>query len=763
MITKLALENFKSHEHSEFAFSKGTNILVGRMGAGKSSVLDAICFALYGTFPRLARRDITTEDLVRIGSMAPYAKVELEFEKEGKKYQVVRKIGKNLSDAELRCDGKLLQKGTRQTTALIEEILGTDYELFSRAIYSEQNRMDFLLSLNPKQRKTEIDWLLGLGQFDDAAKEAQTTATRLQQQAEALSLPQDQERLSAIEKQIGEYEKELQSLGQELESLRRAIEGALKAKQEIEAEVKLLEDAKTRWAAQTAECKKLEGLLERLKKEAEGKAKPEKQALYAAEKKAEAFKKEMVQKRQELEMKQKAISLLSSRIAVAQSAEKLRKERKEKAAMLKAKAASILQNRSLQEAEELLSRKKEEAEALGSQCAAMRAKIEQLGIAIKALEKADAKCPVCDSFLNTQRAVQLRKEKEAEKKRQEEDAEKICLQAKEAQKEAAKAENAIAEAMRLLSEAEAAEKEQELPQEDIERLKQEAEKEQLGYNLLQERLFELQQQLLLAQKEAEEIQRLDKLFGDLEDAKTMLAKSQAELESIKFDQEEYELKKRRLSEASLELARKQQEEKGKSEKKQVLEKMIESLRNEWAQIRQRQSKAKRYAEAAESMRIYKNCLVAAQTELRSDLIEEINAALAEIWPAIYPYSDYKEVKIEADEKDYRFLMFKDEWREVDNIASGGERACLCLALRIAFASVLTPNLSWLVLDEPTHNLDSDAIALLSEAIQTKIPQIVQQTFIITHESALGQAAQGTVWNLERDKSADSPTRASQIS
>jgi exonuclease SbcC len=103
-------------------------------------------------------------------------------------------------------------------------------------------------------------------------------------------------------------------------------------------------------------------------------------------------------------------------------------------------------------------------------------------------------------------------------------------------------------------------------------------------------------------------------------------------------------------------------------------------------------------------------------------------------------------------------MEKGGWREVDSVASGGERACLCLALRIAFATVLTPDIGWLILDEPTHNLDEEAVALLSGAINEKIPSIVEQTFVITHDPSLGESAEGKVFRLERDKGKNEATR-----
>ncbi|MCX6769143.1 MAG: SMC family ATPase, partial [Candidatus Micrarchaeota archaeon] len=170
MIISLSLENWKSHSRSSFGFARGTNVLVGRMGAGKSSVLDALCFALYGTFPKMGRRDQSTETVVNIASGAEFATVKLEFDRSGKKYSVFRKIGKSVSEAEISCEGKLAQKGPKQVTEYITQILEVDYELFTRAIYSEQNRMDQLLSLTPRARKQEIDWLLGLGKFDEAGR-----------------------------------------------------------------------------------------------------------------------------------------------------------------------------------------------------------------------------------------------------------------------------------------------------------------------------------------------------------------------------------------------------------------------------------------------------------------------------------------------------------------------------------------------------------------------------------------------------------------
>ena len=58
MIKSIVISNWRSHKKTEIDFSNGTNILVGIMGAGKSSVLEALCYGLYGNFPSLQKKKV---------------------------------------------------------------------------------------------------------------------------------------------------------------------------------------------------------------------------------------------------------------------------------------------------------------------------------------------------------------------------------------------------------------------------------------------------------------------------------------------------------------------------------------------------------------------------------------------------------------------------------------------------------------------------------------------------------------------------------
>jgi exonuclease SbcC len=182
------------------------------------------------------------------------------------------------------------------------------------------------------------------------------------------------------------------------------------------------------------------------------------------------------------------------------------------------------------------------------------------------------------------------------------------------------------------------------------------------------------------------------------------------------------------------------------------------LERELALLRAKQKEAEDCRKAAEDLTAYKNCIAQTQMEVRTALVDEINAAMAHIWPIIYPYNDCSGARISVDEKDYQIEINADGYKSVDRVASGGERACLALALRIAFATVLTPNLSWLILDEPTHNLDSEAVEMLGKALGEKIPSVVEQTFIITHDAGLMDAGIGRIYRLDRDKDKNEDTR-----
>lgn len=179
-------------------------------------------------------------------------------------------------------------------------------------------------------------------------------------------------------------------------------------------------------------------------------------------------------------------------------------------------------------------------------------------------------------------------------------------------------------------------------------------------------------------------------------------------------------------------------------------------------VREHEARKQLLEKRVEGMAKFSNALVETQAAMRNELLGAINASLEEFWPQVYPYRDYSGARLSASEDDYFLeLRKRGEWVAAEN-ASGGERSCAALALRAAFATVLTPDLNWLVLDEPTHNLDSHAVELLCTTLRDGLPQVIRQVFVITHDEALKEGASTRLYRVERDKDKDDNSTIEEV-
>ena len=151
-----------------------------------------------------------------------------------------------------------------------------------------------------------------------------------------------------------------------------------------------------------------------------------------------------------------------------------------------------------------------------------------------------------------------------------------------------------------------------------------------------------------------------------------------------------------------------------------------------------------------------------QDQLRQEFLSSVNAIMSRVWSELYPYNDFTGVRLAID-KDY-VLQLEEAggWISVDGIASGGERSMASLALRIAFSLSFIPNLRWLILDEPTHNLDSNAIRQFVEVLRDRMESFAEQVFLITHDERISEGVEGSLYRLERNKSENEPTRVMKV-
>ena len=164
---RLRLKNFKSYASEIINFNKGITVIVGENGAGKSSIFEAISFALFKqhTAGKLG-------DLVR--NNTENMSVELDFVSRGKEYRIIRDktksktvsrlLTKTSSDSEFMS----LCSGEREVSDSIQAILDMDANLFLNAIYVRQGEIAELVDKTPADKKRLIGRLLGLDSLETA-------------------------------------------------------------------------------------------------------------------------------------------------------------------------------------------------------------------------------------------------------------------------------------------------------------------------------------------------------------------------------------------------------------------------------------------------------------------------------------------------------------------------------------------------------------------------------------------------------------------
>ncbi len=143
-IRPLSLEvvNFLGIENCKLDFKEGVFLIVGQNGAGKSSLLEAIVFALYGMGVRYGKK--SPQDYIR--SSTDTCQVRFSFLRNGKKYEVLRKVKSSGTEALLTENGTIIATQRTHVDRELQKILNTTYESFISTFFLPQGRATYLLT-----------------------------------------------------------------------------------------------------------------------------------------------------------------------------------------------------------------------------------------------------------------------------------------------------------------------------------------------------------------------------------------------------------------------------------------------------------------------------------------------------------------------------------------------------------------------------------------------------------------------------------------
>ena len=155
-INSLRLSNFRQHTDSYITFDTGLTGIIGPNGSGKTTILEAIAWALYGQDAARGKKETIRSLSAGAGARV---KVELDFDLGGHRYRVVR----GLTQAELYLDGADTPVANTLTgvSEMLRRRLGMSRDEFFNTYFTGQKELDVMAAMSPSERAQFLSRVLG--------------------------------------------------------------------------------------------------------------------------------------------------------------------------------------------------------------------------------------------------------------------------------------------------------------------------------------------------------------------------------------------------------------------------------------------------------------------------------------------------------------------------------------------------------------------------------------------------------------------------
>lgn len=248
MIKDIEMKDFISHRDTRLEFGKGITVFVGHNGSGKSSVIDAITYALFGEHTRKANKN-----LVRRGCQGQSI-VRLRFTINSKEFQATRSLAPSgsaaFSQLELLSEnGKAVNKklagGERRqygesTSAEVAKVLGLDYKKLRVAAVVQQGELVKIVEAQPREFKELVNGLIGIDRLDLAFSTMRDVVSGFRDRLRDETGYSDED-IPRVQQLVADKEEELaqaESLLKEFEDEKILLEGRIRS---LEQEMERLE------------------------------------------------------------------------------------------------------------------------------------------------------------------------------------------------------------------------------------------------------------------------------------------------------------------------------------------------------------------------------------------------------------------------------------------------------------------------------------------------------------------------------------------
>ncbi len=202
--------------------------ITGPMGSGKSALVDAMVWCLYG---RTARYGLDSKGVISTGEQT--CEVGLDFTIGERWFRAVRRTGKITESGLSEREGEeWIQdtSGSASLTRRIEELLGLDFDGFTKTVILPQGRYAEFLTSEPKKRRELLAKILELGVYTRVADQAKLVAVQAKTRADTLheTLAQyaglSQEHIALQKEELSKLDQHIEQLAQREAGLRRVAQ-----------------------------------------------------------------------------------------------------------------------------------------------------------------------------------------------------------------------------------------------------------------------------------------------------------------------------------------------------------------------------------------------------------------------------------------------------------------------------------------------------------------------------------------------------------
>lgn len=235
-ITRIELENIKSHAESKFEFQRGTTAITGSNGAGKTTIIEAVAWTLFDLL------DYKKDDFARRGTKSKgIARVTFESSLDEREYTIYRDTatGYYVYDPQLKM--RIAEKKDEVQNFIRQHLgvePGTDLEaLFRRAIGVPQGTFTAIFLESATERKKAFDKLLKVEEYRQGAEKLRETARYIES-----SITSVRERIARAEGELSRFEQlenELKETSANIADLEKTL---AEIGQEIETKTKIVAD-----------------------------------------------------------------------------------------------------------------------------------------------------------------------------------------------------------------------------------------------------------------------------------------------------------------------------------------------------------------------------------------------------------------------------------------------------------------------------------------------------------------------------------------